>query len=67
MTETDITNRLVLARQRRLLNLRTQIVQLEEELLELEESAGFQIDDQNETYTLKRRKQETLTKTERAS
>ena len=63
MTETDITNRLVLARQRRLLNLRTQIVQLEEELLELEESAGFQIDDQNETYTLKRRKQEFLTKT----
>ena len=32
MTETDITNRLVLARQRRLLNLKTQIAQLEEEL-----------------------------------
>ena len=42
MTETDITNRLVLARQRRLLNLRTRIVQLEEELTELEECSGLQ-------------------------
>ena len=63
MTETDITNRLVLARQRRLLNLRTRIAQLEEESLELEQSAGFQADGQNEVYVSKKRKQEFLTKT----
>ena len=63
MTETDITNRLVLTRQRRLLNFRTQIAQLEEELLELEKSAGFQIDNKNEVHVSKRRKQEFLTKT----
>ena len=63
MTETDITNRLVLTRQRRLLNLRTRIAQLEEESLELEESAGFQADGPNEVHVSKKRKQEFFTKT----
>ena len=36
-TETDITNRLVLARQRRLLILKTQAAQLEEELAAIRE------------------------------
>ena len=61
MTETDITNRLVLARQRRLLNLRTRIAQLEEELTALEECSGLQ-DDEYEVYVSKKRKQESLIK-----
>lgn len=40
MTEFDITNRSALTRQRRLLNPKTQIAQLEEELLVIEEHAG---------------------------
>ena len=43
-TETDITNRLMLARQRRLLNLRTRIAQLEEELAALEECSDLHDD-----------------------
>ena len=62
-TETDITNRLVLARQRRLLILKTQIAQLEEELAALEECAGFHDDDQDEVYVFKRRRQGSLIKT----
>ena len=61
MTETDITNRLVLARQRRLLNLRTRIAQLEEELTALEGCSGLQ-DDEYEVYVSKKRKQESLIK-----
>ena len=56
MTGTDITNRLVLARQRRLLNLQTQITQLEEELLVIEECVGSQLDDQDEVYVFKKKK-----------
>ena len=63
MTETDITNRVALARQRRPLNLRTRIAQLEEELIELEERAGIHDDEQEEVYVSKKRKQESLTKT----
>ena len=63
MTETDITNRLVLARQRRLLDLKTRIAQLEEELTALEECSGLQDDDEYEVYVSKKRKQELLIKT----
>ena len=62
-TETDITNRLVLARQRRFAILKTQIAQLEEELIALEECAGFHDDDQDEAHVSKKRRQEFLTKT----
>ena len=41
MTQTDTTNKLVLARQHRLLNLKTQIAQLNKGLLALEECAGL--------------------------
>ena len=40
MTQTDTTKRLALAKQCRILNLKTQIAQLEEELAALEECAG---------------------------
>ena len=64
MTETDITNRLVLARQRRLLNLRMKITQLEEELTALEGCPGLQYDDEYEEVCVsKKKKQEFLTKT----
>ena len=63
MTETDITNRLVLARQRRLLNLQTLITQLEEELLVIEECTCSEFDDQDKVYVFKRWRQEFLIKT----
>ena len=53
----------MLARQRRLLILKTQIAQLEEELIALEECAGFHDDDQDEAHVSKKRRQEFLTKT----
>lgn len=58
MTQTDTTNRLVTARRRRLLNLRTQSAQLDEKLPTLEECTALQHDNQDGLYVFKRRRQE---------